>query len=305
MRIANIHVSLIRIILTMASKNIKLISICDLFKTQIDELKEMRMEIEQLKNEFIMAQTKYHQRVSDYETKFEQSHCQAEKVQQEQNEKETNLLNATAEWRDIKTRLESSVMSPNERVKLNIGGKYFETTIETLTKQSEETTTYFKALFSRQWQLEKDPKDETIFIDRSGDFFAYILNYLRTGQLIIDNSDLTFRRNLTIEAEFYKIESLVNLLKINDTKPQNHSPEQRKFYSNTIILSFEHQEHLNRLYGINNQRWHLIYRASRDGFTAEHFHRRCDGYGPIMTVIRSLNGFIFGGFTTVPWTSSH
>ncbi len=263
------------------------------------------MDLEQLKNELIMAQIKYHQRLSDYEAKFQQLHCQAEKVQQEQNEKETNLQNVTAEWHDIKARLESTIRSPSERVKLNIGGRYFETKIETLTKHSEGTRTYFKALFSRQWQLEKDPIDESIFIDRNGDSFAYILNYLRTGQLIINDSDSTVRRNLIIEAEFYKIESLVSLLKMNDRKPPNHSLEQRQFYSDTKILSSEHQEHLNRLYGINDQRWQLIYRASRDGFTAEHFHKRCDDYGPTITVIQSLKGFIFGRFTTVPWTSSH
>jgi uncharacterized protein (DUF3084 family) len=89
----------------MASEDLKLISSNELFKRELNELEQMKMDLEQSKNELIMAQTKYHQRVSDYETKFEQLHSQAEKVQQEQNEKETNLLNATSEWLDIKTKI--------------------------------------------------------------------------------------------------------------------------------------------------------------------------------------------------------
>jgi len=265
----------------------------------------MKIELEKLKNELTIAQTKYHQRLSDYEAKLEQLHLQAKKIQEEQDEKEINLVNATAEWLHIKTKLESSVMSPKQKVKLNVGGKHFETTIGTLTKYSDGTTSYFKALFSRQWQLEKDPKDDSIFIDRDGVLFDYILQYFRTGQLSIDDKDSTLRQDLTIEAEFYKIQTLINLIKGNDTSRQHSNFEQRKLYSDTKILSYEYQQHLNKLYGSDNQRWQLIYRASRDGFTAKHFHKLCDDYGPTMTVIRSQNGCIFGGFTTVPWSSSH
>ena len=264
-----IHVLLHRSIVLMACKNTKSISTSDQFKIQIDELQQMKMVLEQLRNELTVAQTKYYQRLSDYEAKFEQLHSQTEKVQKEQEEKEANLLNSIAEWREVKTKLESSVILPNQKVKLNVGGRYFETTMETLTKHSEGIASYFKTLFSRQWQLEKDPKDESIFIDRSGDFFHYILQYLRTGQLIIDVNDVTLRRNLTIEAEFYKINNLVSLLKMNNPPPQNPNTEQRQLYPNSRILTPERQEQLNKLYGIENQRWNLIYNASRDGFTAE------------------------------------
>jgi hypothetical protein len=190
-------------------------------------------------------------------------------------------------------------------VKLNVGGIYFETTIETLTKQTEDGTTYFKALFSGLWQVKRDPKDESIFIDRDGKYFDCILNYLRTSKLFIDDTDLIFRRKLIVEAEFYNIRSLISLLTINDTKLQKSISEQKEFYSDTRILSVQRQEQLNKLYGNNEQRWKLIYRASQHGFTADQFHKHCDNYGPTITVIRSLTGFIFGGFTAIPWTSIH
>ena len=48
----------------------------------------------------------------------------------------------------------------------------------------------------------------------------------------------------------------------------------------------------------------LIYRGSRDGFSAKEFHSKCDGKVNTLTIIKSTNGNIFGGFTTEAWSSS-
>ncbi len=48
---------------------------------------------------------------------------------------------------------------------------------------------------------------------------------------------------------------------------------------------------------------HLLYRGSRDGFTAKAFHSRCDNVGPTVVVIQSHLGKIFGGFAAAAWTS--
>lgn len=276
----------------------------DLLETQLDELKQMKMDLEQLKNEATMAQTKYHQRLTEYETKFQQLHTQAEKVQQEQIEKEINLENASAEWRDVKSRLESSSMPSNTKVKLNIGGRFFQTTIETLTKYSDTRLTYFKALFSRQWELGKDPKDDSIFIDRDGDLFEYILQYLRTDKIPIDINHDLLRQDLITEAQFYNLDSLVNLLNRPQSKDKPISKPSNNLYMETKILSLKDQIELNKLGECENQQWQLIYRASRDGYTAQAFHQFCDGCFPTMCVIRSTNDCIFGGFTSIPWSST-
>jgi len=45
----------------------------------------------------------------------------------------------------------------------------------------------------------------------------------------------------------------------------------------------------------------LLYRASRDGSGASHFHRMCDGKGATVTVMKSSDVYIFGGCTDVAW----
>ncbi|UJR27907.1 hypothetical protein I4U23_009168 [Adineta vaga] len=71
------------------------------------------------------------------------------------------------------------------------------------------------------------------------------------------------------------------------------------------LLRFEHQVLLNEWIGHREQKWRLVYKAKRDGFNTDDFHRCADNQGPTVTVIQSKeNGYLFGGYTSEPWTSS-
>jgi hypothetical protein len=47
--------------------------------------------------------------------------------------------------------------------------------------------------------------------------------------------------------------------------------------------------------------WKLIWRGSKDGFRSHDFHSLCDLKGATVTVIRSSNGYVFGGYTPAAW----
>jgi hypothetical protein len=47
----------------------------------------------------------------------------------------------------------------------------------------------------------------------------------------------------------------------------------------------------------------LLWRDSRDDFTAQEFHRRCDGRANILTLIADTDTNLFGGFTPMKWES--
>ncbi|XP_019190544.1 PREDICTED: BTB/POZ domain-containing protein At4g30940-like [Ipomoea nil] len=69
-----------------------------------------------------------------------------------------------------------------DRVRLNVGGRVFETTAMTLANAGRNSL--FGAMFDDNWSL----SDATItehFIDRNPDCFAVILDLLRTGELYI------------------------------------------------------------------------------------------------------------------------
>ena len=47
----------------------------------------------------------------------------------------------------------------------------------------------------------------------------------------------------------------------------------------------------------------LIYRGTRDGDSSKNFHEKCDNQGPTITLIKNEKGNIFGGFSSISWTS--
>jgi len=66
------------------------------------------------------------------------------------------------------------------------------------------------AMFSGRFDT-KPAGDGSYFIDRDGTHFRYILNYLRTGQLIVPKDEI-IREELLAEAEFYQVEGIAKVL---------------------------------------------------------------------------------------------
>lgn len=94
----------------------------------------------------------------------------------------------------------------SSRVKLNIGGHKFETSLATLTKHGGSM---FAAMFSGRHHVEPD-EDGFYFVDRDGTHFIHILNFLRDGTLNIP--DDRFLHNWLInEANFYSLPDLDKL----------------------------------------------------------------------------------------------
>ena len=174
-------------------------------------------------------------------------------------------------------------------IMLNVGGQYFTTTLQTLTK---DKGSMLHAMFSGRF-YSKPAEDGSYFIDRDGTHFRYILNYLRTGRLLLPKDELV-REELLEEAEFYQIHDILEELR--------HPPNQP--FKDSTILSTEHKQVL-----INNflkeqlsdeSNFVLIYRASRDGWHSSKFHALCDEKGPTVTVVKNGNN-IFGGYTEMSW----
>jgi hypothetical protein len=72
-------------------------------------------------------------------------------------------------------------------------------------------------------------------------------------------------------------------------------------YSNSFILTKNEAKVLNRMIQHSNE--NLLYRGSRDGFSASAFHSRCDGQANTITIVKDEFNYVFGGFTAAPWKS--
>ncbi|CAJ0591187.1 unnamed protein product [Cylicocyclus nassatus] len=87
-----------------------------------------------------------------------------------------------------------------ERVKINVGGTVFETTISTLTRLDN---TVLSTMVANRWR-----NQEEIFVDRSPTYFSKILDYLRDGENVTLPRDDEAREALRKEAEFYNLPDL-------------------------------------------------------------------------------------------------
>ena len=48
----------------------------------------------------------------------------------------------------------------------------------------------------------------------------------------------------------------------------------------------------------------LLYSASEDGDSAENFHSLCDGYAPLIVLVKTKKGLVFGGYTEASFAST-
>ncbi|XP_022802348.1 uncharacterized protein LOC111339885 [Stylophora pistillata] len=148
------------------------------------------------------------------------------------------------------------------------------------------------AMFSGRFDTKPD-EDGTYFIDRDGTHFRYILNYLRTGELVVPD-DKTVRHELLIEAKFYHVEGMIKAL---TPKPAFEGSEILSRDQGKTLMKW-----LKKTPALDNVSNKLLYRASRDGWNASNFHSCCDNKGPTVTVIKS-GDYIFGGYSQHPWQS--
>ena len=87
-----------------------------------------------------------------------------------------------------------------QRVKLNVGGSRFETTLSTLTRHPDSM---LAVMFSGRHEVPQDD-DGYVFIDRDGAHFRIILNFLRDGVLDVPASQKAVIE-LTRELQYYQL----------------------------------------------------------------------------------------------------
>ncbi len=208
------------------SKNVK----PDL-KTLQDNMNELETRFDKLREDVISKLKD----CSDCIKSLKQLCHEATEMSTDLESKLTNASNEEKEWKDIKAKLATT--SIKGKIILDVGGEKFTTSVDTLTRVKG---TFFTALFSKQVELERDPDDKSIFIDRNGKIFTYILEYLRTD-MVPNNvwKDEALLHGLLIEAEYFRLHILSGLL---------------GNFPNGTLLQPEHKKKVNEFYGKANQR---------------------------------------------------
>jgi len=121
----------------------------------------------------------------------------------------------------------------DNKIILDVGGELFRTTVEVVT--SEESL--FTSMFSGRIFVEPDPFDGSYFIDRSPQYFAYILEYLRYGKIRgLKQVDKFDKEGILTEAYFYELNAMAEYL--GGKKKNAKVFEYEKDFDDNGVLSY-------------------------------------------------------------------
>jgi hypothetical protein len=186
------------------------------FMYKENELKKMLKEIEESKkiidekiklNKNLMIE--YQLKEQEVKKKYIKLKEGQIKLKKDQEEIELNIINErnklTQEFNKlIKLRSYFENNSENKYIKLNVGGKIFETTQNLLKNHSD----YFKGLLSGKFKVLKDDNN-IIFIDRCPDLFKKIMKIIRDldrGDIIEKEKEKEMTSTLIKELDYYLID---------------------------------------------------------------------------------------------------
>jgi hypothetical protein len=137
----------------------------------------------------------------------------------EPNEEQQSLDSSSTSLKDTMMNLKleqqstSTIVYP-KIISLNVGGRHLDTTLDTLCR---DKSSMLAAMFSGRLPSAMDSGGR-YFIDRNGDLFVHVLDWLRMGRLTLpdgggsnDNNEALLRA-LLVDAEFYQLQSLVDEL---------------------------------------------------------------------------------------------
>jgi hypothetical protein len=105
----------------------------------------------------------------------------------------------------------------------------------------------------------------------------------------------------------FNLKAIFNSVELEFTTPKLKIPKIRSINnsnldSSLILMCKKHRDQINQW--ISSLQCSLLWRGSRDGFSSSVFHERCDNKGATLTIIKSSDGYIFGGYLSVSWNSS-
>ncbi|EGC34912.1 hypothetical protein DICPUDRAFT_98057 [Dictyostelium purpureum] len=118
----------------------------------------------------------------------------------------TNTSTTTTMITNINSLNNGMILNNSEWVSLNVGGRIFSTTRTTILRDKESM---LAKMFSESWDSAKDINGAYL-IDRSPDYFAPLLNFLRCGTITID--DGINIEGVYQEARFFNITGMVDKL---------------------------------------------------------------------------------------------
>ena len=145
-------------------------------------------------------------------------------------------------------------------------------------------------------------KQSSIFyINLKMKYINFIDDYLRNGKTVNKELIKRFTKKGNCDHLIDEIKMIgVPLSKKEEEEIKDCFYPERFVHISSIIDNKEYDRYLQKWAG--NCKWKLIYRASEHRYKSKTFHDYCDDKEPTLIVIKSSEGWIFGGYTTQSWS---
>ncbi|KAF2075721.1 hypothetical protein CYY_002964 [Polysphondylium violaceum] len=182
---------------------------------------------------------------------------------------------------NMKKAIEKTMIS--DPITLNVGGTKFTTSKTNLRKVPGS---FFDVLLSGELDVKPMAnKPSTYFIDRDATHFNHVLNYLREGDAAGEIPD-EIKDQVEKELVFYGVKTPKIL-----------------YYTISKIVDDKMFELFNEwIDGTKKFKFNFLYQGMGDELQSAYgFHRACDDRGPTVTIIKSSEGCVFGGYNNNSW----
>lgn len=145
-------------------------------------------------------------------------------------------------------------------------------------------------------------KDNKLDIKEVKEFFEKLPKKFKTNDSLRNALDKIEKKSRKLQ--YLTKEEFIDILEEIDSHLVEEEDLENVSLIDSVIVSDNQQfNDLEKLCHFEGQKWNLIYRASRDGFKANDFHEKCDGIPNTLAIIKTTNGQIFGGFSSLSWNS--
>ena len=125
------------------------------------------------------------------------------------------------------------------------------------------------------------------------------LSVQRMPLLVKDLNKLVDSKFLIINKISKQIGKIKEELKIFNKEKYNNEIDNFDYYKTFI------NEELEKNFSKKIKEYKILFRATRDGFTSENFHNKCDGYNSTLTLILTNTRELLGGYAKYSWNQNN
>ncbi len=160
----------------------------------------------------------------------------------------------------------------------------------------------FNIHFDNQYvkNIQYNNRMNLFYINMNMKYYDVIKDFLKNGKKMKKELVNRWRENGNSD-------ELIEEMKMIGLKLNNESIEDIKacfsqplfINKSCIIDNEEYEKYLIKWVG--NYNWKLLHTASIYNYSLASFHSHCDNQGPTLIIIKSSEGWIFGGYTTQSW----